>query len=294
MKKSFSHINIKPLNLLAITFAGIIYSVGITMFLSPVDIYDSGISGLSMLLSQITPDFLSLSLFLLVLNIPIFIFGYKRQGATFTVYAIYAVIVYSASAYIINEVLPIDVSVASPFAQNDLLLCAIFGGLLAGVGSGITMRSGGAMDGIEVLALIFAKPFGISVGTFVMAYNLPLYIIAGIIFQKWILPLYSVIAYSAASKAVDFIVEGLDRAKAAMIITDKAKDICEALSDEFKSGITVMNGKGYYSGADKDIVYIVLNRFQITKLRSIVQEIDSKAYISVTDIADVFSASDKE
>ena len=132
---------------LLITLAGSINAFGITMFLSPVNLYDSGISGTSMLLERITPEFMSLSLFLVLLNIPLFIFGYKRLGTAFTVYAIYSVIVYSLSAWVINDILPIDISVSSPFAGQDLLLCSLFGGVISGLGSGLTIRAGGAMDG---------------------------------------------------------------------------------------------------------------------------------------------------
>ena len=111
-------------NLLMLTLAGMINAVGITLFLSPVKLYDSGISGTSMLLEQITPPYLSLSVFLLLLNIPLFLFGLKKQGRLFTVYAIYTVLIYSLFAWLITDVFPVDVSIASPLAGTDLLLCA--------------------------------------------------------------------------------------------------------------------------------------------------------------------------
>ena len=144
-----------------LTIAGIINSIGVTLFLAPVKLYDSGISGTSMLLSQITPEYLSLSIFLIILNVPLFLYGLKKQGKRFTLYAIYTVIIYSICSWLITDVLPIDNSIASPFAQQDLLLCALFGGVISGIGSGIAIRFGGAMDGIEVMAVIFAKNIGI-------------------------------------------------------------------------------------------------------------------------------------
>ena len=229
--KSYKKINCK--NMMTLTLAGIINAIGITIFLAPVKLYDSGISGTSMLISQITPASLSLSLFLLLLNIPLFLYGLKKQGKLFTFYAIYTVIIYSLVAWLITDILPIDVSIASPLAGTDLLLCAIFGGMISGTGSGLAIRNGGAMDGIEVLAVIWAKRLGITVGTFVMVYNIILYIICGLILQSWILPLYSIVTYMAALKTVDFIVEGFDRAKSAMIITNKPDEICKELSSVF-------------------------------------------------------------
>lgn len=280
---------IKIFNIFMLTLAGIINAFGIAVFLGPVKLYDSGISGTSMLLAQVTPGFMTLSLFLLILNIPLFIYGFKKQGTAFTVYAVYTVIIYSLTAWLITDVLPIDVSIASPLAGTDLLLCALFGGLISGVGSGLAIRCGGAMDGIEVMAVIFAKPLGISVGSFVMIYNVILYIVCGIVMNSWILPLYSIVTYGAALKTIDFIVEGLDRSKAAVIITAKPDEVRCALSEEFEKGMTILDAKGGYSDSPMTMIYFVLNRFQVTKMKGIVHNIDPSAYITLNDVADVFS-----
>ena len=277
-------------NFFFLTVAGMVNAFGVTMFIAPVDLYDSGISGTSILLSQLTPEWLSLSLFLLVLNIPLFLYGLKKQGVTFTIYAIYTVAVYSFGAWLITDVLPVDVSIVSPLAGSDLLLCAIFGGLISGIGSGMAIRFGGAMDGIEVLAVIFAKRLGITVGTFLMGYNLVLYIVCGFVLHSWILPLYSIVAYGAALKTVDFIVEGLDRSKAATIVTVHPNEVCAALSEAFECGMTITEAKGYYSDSPKTVVYIVVNRFQVGKMKELVHENDRSAYISIAEIADVYGA----
>ena len=278
---------IRPINILMILVAGIINAFGVTMFLFPVKLYDSGISGLSMLLDQITPDYLSLSLFLIIINIPIFIFGLKRQGKMFTVYSIFAVTVYSLASFMIMDVLPVDVSFISPLAGSDLLLCAVFGGVISGVGSGMTIRFGGAIDGIDVLSVVFAKRIGISIGTFVMLFNTLLYIICGIAIQSWILPLYSIVTYYVGSRTVDFITEGFDRAKCAMIVTVKANEISNALSENFDSSGTIVKAVGGYSKKDKEIIYFIVNRFQINKLKNIVHDIDESAFISLQEVADI-------
>lgn len=275
-------------NIIALTIAGIINAFGITVFLAPVKLYDSGISGTSMLLSQITPEVFSLSLFLIIFNTPLFLYGLKKQGALFTIYAIYTVCIYSVCAWLITDVLPIDVSIASPLAGTDLLLCALFGGLISGIGSGLAIRAGGAMDGIEVMAVIFARRLGVTVGTFVMIYNILLYIVCGFILKSWILPLYSIVTYGAALKTVDFIVEGFDRSKAATIITVKPDIICDALSKEFETGMTVITARGGYSKTEKTMIYFVLNRFQVPRLKDIVHRLDASAYITISEVADVF------
>jgi len=286
IRELFREIKIK--NILFLTLAGLINAFGVTVFLTPVRLYDSGISGTSMLLSQITPEVFSLSLFLLILNFPLFIFGYKKQGRLFTLYSLYAVAIYSLGAFLITDVLPIDVSMASPLAGDDLLLCAIFGGLISGIGSGLTIRYGGAIDGVEVMAVIFSKRLGITVGTFVMIYNVALYILCGFVIGSWILPLYSIVTYAAALKTIDFIVEGIDRSKAAMIVTNKPDEICKTLTTEFESGITKISVKGGYTNTDRTMLYFILDRFQISKMRDIVHDIDKGAYITITEVADVF------
>lgn len=243
-------------------------------------------------MSQITPEYMTLSLWLLILNIPLFLIGLKKQGAAFTVYSLFTVGVYSLGSWLITDILPVDVSIASPLAGEDLLLCALFGGIISGVGSGLTIRYGGAIDGVEVMAVIFAKRLNITVGTFVMIYNVILYIICGVILKSWILPLYSIVTYAAGLKTVDFVVEGFDRSKEVMIITDKPKEISEALMSAFECGTTKIDAKGGYSNTDKTIIYFVVNRFQISRMRTIIQKIDPKAFVTISEVADVFKAND--
>ena len=174
-------------NFAQLFLAGCINAFGVTVFLAPVRLYDSGISGTAILLSQLTP--LPLSAFLLLLNVPLFLFGLKKQGVAFTVYSLFAVTVYAWGSWMITDVLPIDVAMASPLAGEDLLLCALFGGVISGIGSGLTIRSGGAIDGMDVLAVTFAKGLNITVGTFVMIYNVALYVLCGVVLGSPSIPL---------------------------------------------------------------------------------------------------------
>lgn len=277
-----------------LTLAGIINAIGVVLFLSPVKLYDSGISGTSMLISQITPPQISLSVVLVILNIPLFLYGMKKQGILFTIYAIYTVSIYSVVAWLITDIIPIDVSITSPLAGNDLFLCALFGGIISGIGSGLAVRFGGAMDGIEVMAVIFAKRLGLTVGSFVMVYNVILYVICGIIISSWVLPLYSIVTYMAALKTIDFIVDGFDRAKAAMIVTKKPKEISKALSECFESGTTIIEATGGYSHNETAVVYFVINRFQIGKMKEIVHKVDPMAYITVNEVADIYRANQEK
>lgn len=277
-------------NFAQLFLAGCINAFGVTVFLAPVRLYDSGISGTAILLSQLTP--LPLSAFLLLLNVPLFLFGLKRQGVVFTVYSLFAVTVYAWGSWMITDVLPIDVTMASPLAGEDLLLCALFGGVISGIGSGLTIRSGGAIDGMDVLAVTFAKGLNITVGTFVMIYNVALYVLCGVVLGSWILPLYSIVTYAAGLKTIDFIAEGIDRSKAVMIVTDHPEEINAALLEAFSCGTTRIAAVGGYSNAEKTLIYFVVNRFQISRVRSMVRGLDPKAFVTITDVADVFKAND--
>lgn len=281
--------DLKWQNFLFLTIAGIINAFGVIMFLAPVKLFDGGISGTSMLISQYTPAYITLSIVLVCLNIPIFLFGLKKEGLVFTIYSIYTVVIYSFVAWLITDVLPVDVSFASPLANEDLFLCAIFGGIISGIGSGLTIRFGGAIDGVDVLAVMFAKKIGLSIGSFTMTYNVILYICCGVVMNSWILPLYSIVTYAAGSRTIDFIVEGFDRNEAAFIITNHPEEICSALSEEFENGITLIDAKGYYSDTHKTIIYFVVNHFQVSQMKNIVHKLDPKAYISISEVADIYS-----
>ena len=287
----------RPLNFAMLVVSGLINATGVTLFLAPANLYDSGISGTSMFMDVIVAP-VPLWAWLIILNFPIFLFS-LRQGLSFTVYSLFAIAMYSGFSAIYQNVVPLFApdffAKGSPIAGSDLLLCGIFGGLLSGIGSGLTIRYGGALDGIEQLAVIFARRLNMTVGNFVMIFNVALYIIIGIYFKAFELPLYSVITYFVASKAVDFIVQGLDQAKGAFIIPSAGNydAVSAALSQEFGRGLTIIPATGYYSGADKKIIYCVINRFQLARMRSVLASCDRHAFVTVMDISDVFGTSIK-
>ncbi len=269
-----------------LTLAGIINATGVTVFLAPLRLFDSGLSGTAYLFNQLTPDWLGLWFFLIVLNLPFYLFGLRKMGAKFVCCSLYAIGIYSLFSFLYQSVFPIDWSAGSPIVQEDKLLAAIFGGLISGIGSGMTIRYGGAIDGVEVMAVMFAKKIGMTVGTFIMAYNILLYSVSAVIFKSWDIPLYSVLAYAVGLKAVDFIVDGLDKGKAAWIVSSEHEKIAAELSKELIRGITVLEATGYYSGENRKILYVVVNRFEIAKLKSIVKNIDHKAFVAIYEISD--------
>lgn len=291
MGKLLEKYGIEPVRFIWMALAGVVSAIGITIFLSPVHLYDSGIAGTSLLFAQITPPYLTLSVFLLVFNVPLMLYGLKRQGLAFTLYSVFAVVVYSITACFIE--LYIEDLTASPIAGTDLLLCAVFGGLICGAGSGISVRHGGAIDGIEVMAVIFAKSLNLTVGTFMMIYNVCLYVVCGIILKSWTLPLYSIVTYYVALHTIDFIAEGLDRSKSVMIVTEKGDEVSKALMEEFGSGTTIIPAKGGFTSKDRNVVYFVVNRFQIARMRQIVHRTDPHAYLTISEVADIYKFEQK-
>lgn len=304
------HVHFKVKNFIMMFIAGIVNAAGVTLLLLPANFYDSGISGVSMLIIQMLPEsarnYIQLWLPLIILNAPIFLFAMKRQGIEFTLYSLFAIMVYSLCSLIFQQVIPRFVPEffdnGSPIGGGEKIICAIFGGLLSGIGSGMAIRFGGTMDGMESLAVMFAKKLNLTVGNFVLIFNVFLYIVVGVLAFANVIPsgtsdftpaLYSIVAYFAASKAVDFISDGLDQAKGAFIITSKYKEVCNALSEEFGRGITVIDAHGYYSQAEKQVIYCVINRFQVAKLREVVSQNDPVAFVTLMDITDVIGTSIK-
>ena len=158
--------------------------------------------------------------------------------------------------------------------------------MLSGIGSGMVIRFGGAIDGVEVMAVLFSKRLGLTVGMFVMCYNIVLYTVSALIFKSWLIPLYSIITYAVGIKAVDFVVEGLDKAKAVEIITDKDTELPRILTEELGLGATVFRAGGVYSGQEKAVIYCVANRFEIGKVKKIVQEYAPSAFVAITDVSE--------
>lgn len=285
LKMLFAGLSVK--NFIGLTIAGIINALGVSLFLSPLGLIDGGLSGTSIFLDKITPTYLVLSYFLIILNFPFYLLAHKKIGKVFIVYSLFGIVIYSLTAFILENVVEYNYAVnGSPIVGHDVLLAALFGGLLSGVGSGMTIRFGGALDGVEVMAVLFAKKLGMTVGSFVMGYNVVLYVVCAIWFKSWKIPLYSVVAYYVGIKTVDFIVDGLDKAKAAFIITDNMEEVAKTISDEFKRGVTVIDAKGFYSNTDKQVLYVVVNRFEVSKLKKLIMMKDPSSFVSLLDVSD--------
>ncbi len=277
---------IRWLYFIPLFFAGVINATGVTLFLAPVHLFDSGISGTAFLLDVVTPPYLVLSLFLIVLNVPFFLLAGKKMGWNFVGYSLFGIGIYSAVSFLFLNVLPFDFSGGSPIVGEDILLAALFGGLLSGIGSGLVIRFGGAIDGVEVLAVLFAKRLGMTVGTFMMVYNVLLYVVAALVFRSWNIPLYSIVAYTVGNKAIDFVVDGFDRGNSVFIVAGKGSELPLRLSEALGRGVTLLDACGGYSGEEKTLIYCVVNRFEIGRVKRLVSDLEPDAFMAVGEVSE--------
>ena len=251
-------------------------AAAIEEFLIPNNIIDGGIVGISIIISYLSK--IPLGLFIVVLNIPFILYGYKHLGKEFVISTVYSVISLSIWVSFLHPI---------PEVTKDLFLASIFGGIILGLGVGLIIRYGGSLDGTEIVAIILNRKVSFSVGEIVMFINVFIFLIAGIVFGLD-RAMYSMVTYFIAFKMIDIVVEGIDDSKAIFIISNESEQIKDKLSDYFNRGLTIFNGRGGYSNEKRDIIYIIIRRSEIYKLKNIVLELDKDAFISIQDIKEVF------
>jgi uncharacterized membrane-anchored protein YitT (DUF2179 family) len=249
-----------------------LYSIGLEIFLIPNNVIDGGVVGTAIMVSHFIK--IPLGMLTFVLNVPFFIIGYKQVGRAFTVSTLFSVICYSIGVSVLRPI---------PGITQDILLAAVFGGVVIGLGIGIIIRNGGSTDGTEIVAIILDKRVSFSVGEIVMFFNFFILTAAGFIFG-WDRSMYSLIAYFIAIKVIDIVVEGLDESKAIIIISDEHESISEAIMEGLGRGVTLLDGKGGFKGASTEVIYVIVSRLEIFKLKSIVYDFDEDALITIGSV----------
>lgn len=257
--------------LLIITGAAL-SSIGLEIFLIPNNIIDGGIVGISIMSSYLTH--FPLGAFTFILNIPFFIIGYKQIGKSFVLSTFFAVVCLSVGVSVLHPI---------PGLTHDVFLAAIFGGIINGTGVGLIIRAGGSLDGTEIVAIIFDKKTSFSIGEIVMFFNIFILTGAGFIYG-WDRTMYSLIAYFVAFKTIDIVVEGLDESKAVMIVSDENEQITEAILARLGRGVTLLNGQGGYSKAPANVIYVVISRLEIAKIKAIVHDFDKNALVTIGSV----------
>lgn len=261
--------------LLFITVGASLMAVSLELFLVPNKVLDGGITGISIILSHLLGWKLGIIIFLL--NLPFIYIGYKQIGKTFAISTLYGISVLSIVTFFLHHV---------TLVTDDLLLATVFGGIILGIGVGLVIRSGGSLDGTEVLSILLNGKLPFSVGEIIMFFNLFIFASAGFVFG-WNRAMYSVIAYFIAFKVIDIVIQGLDESKSAWIISDEIEEIGEAILARLGRGVTYLNGEGAYTGDDKKVIFCVITRLEEAKLKSIIEELDPSAFFAVATMSEV-------
>ena len=251
---------------------------GLKGFLIPNSFIDGGAMGVSLLTAEITD--VSLSILIIVINLPFLILGFSQIGKQFAIKSIVAIIGLALVVHFIPY----------PIVTTDKLLIAVFGGLFLGAGIGMAIRGGAVIDGTEVLAIYLSKKTGLTIGDIILIFNIIIFLFGGYILSVEI-ALYAILTYFAASKTVDFIIEGIEEYTGITIISDNSEEIRLMITEKLGRGVTIYSGKGGYGKRGEilkqiDIIYIVITRLEIARLRTEIDKIDPGAFIIMNSIKD--------
>ncbi len=243
-------------------------------FLVPATILDGGVVGVSIIISQLSG--ITLGILTFVLNMPFLVIGAKNLGRKFFASAIYAMIVFS-----------VMLTVFAPFvnATEDPLLAVVFGGTLLGAGVGFVLKGGGCLDGTETVALLISRKTRLSVGQVVFVINIIIYAAAGLLFG-WDRAMYSLLTYFISFKIIDMVEEGMEQAKAVMIITDDGKRMADEIYKNLGRTCTIMRGSGLISG-EKCILYCVVTRIELPAIRQVIHRADVSAFVTISDVSEI-------
>ena len=266
------------INLFVMTLGALIAAFALECFLIPNKIIDVGILGIAIMTNYKTNFALGWCIFLLFL--PFIFLALKKMGKLFVAFTFYAVTILSLGVSFI----PVWLShrhVSDPF------LACIFGGLILGAGVGLVLRSNASLDGTEILSINLSKKWGFSVGEIIMFFNLFIFTAAGFVYSDWRSSMYSMISYFIAYRVIDIVLEGLNESKSVRIITEKHTDIGDAIMENFDVSVTYIKARGGYSGAEKKIIFCVINRMEIARLKQLVKSVDESAFITIENVHEV-------
>ena len=254
-----------------LAFGALIYTLGLDVFLTPNSVIDGGIVGISLMAAAVSG--VSFSVFIVALNLPFLIMGYRKIGVHFTVASLYSILWLAVWSRFIH---------LEPVTK-DPFLSTIFGGIIIGIGVGLIIRWGGSLDGTEMLAIIWDRKLPFSVGEIIMFFNLFILGVSGFVFS-WNSAMYSLIAYFIAYKVIDIVSNGLDEMKGVLIVTSKDEEVSRCITRDMHRGVTSLHGEGAYARQRTWVLYCVISRLEIVQLRDAIIEIDPNAFVSIFDI----------
>ncbi|CAN5456789.1 MAG: YitT family protein [Pyrinomonadaceae bacterium] len=248
-------------------------ALGLKGFLLSSRFIDGGVTGVSMLVSDLSG--VPLSILILLINLPFLVIGYKQMSKTFALKSFVAIVGLAVCLALVKF----------PNVTEDKLLTAVFGGFFIGAGIGLAIRGGGVLDGTEVAALLLSKKLGTQVGDIILVLNVAIFSVAAL-FLGVEPALYSMLTYFAASKTIDFIIHGIEEYNGIIIVSAQSEAIRSALLNDIGRGVTIYKGRGGFTEAKQDILYCVVTRLEIARVKRIVEELDEAAFIVIHAIAD--------
>ena len=252
----------------------VIAAFAISEFLVPCLILDGGVVGVSIIINNLTG--FSLSILTLVINAPFVLIGGRKLGHRFVMKSAYSMIIFSICLSLFKNLAN---------ATDEYLLAVCFGGTLLGIGVGLVIRFGGCLDGTESVAILLNRKFNFPVGRTVLIINIVIYGVAGLLFGLD-RAMYSLLTYFITSKVLDIVENGMDQAKAVMIITDDAEEISQLIYSKLGRTVTIMSGTGLVSG-EKEILYCVITNFELWELKHIIDMVDSSTFVTVSDVSEI-------
>lgn len=251
-----------------------ITAAGLQFFLLPNHLVDGGVTGLSIIIAKLTG--LPLGLFLLLINIPFIVLGFKKFGRLFAILSVVGIIVLASLTFF---------HIDHGFTHEPIL-AAVFGGMFVGVGMGLVVRYGGVLDGSDVVALLIDRVTVFSVGEAIMMINGLIITLAGFVFG-WENALYSLIAYFVAHKAIDVIVEGLDESRSVWVVSMQVREIGQALNILIEEPVTYVKESNPKDPEPHGVMLVVINRFEEQKVKQAIHEVDKNAYIVISEAHEV-------
>lgn len=252
-------------------------ALAIRMFLYPHHLIDGGVVGISMILGRLTNDAL-MSVYIVLVNLPFLYLAYKYIRKAFVLQMLIAVLIFALFMIILEPVPPF---------MGDTLEIIVLGGAILGVGCGLIIRYGGCLDGSEILGIIANKRFGFTVGQVVLFFNFFVFAGYGLIFLDWHIAVQSLLTYIVAFKMIDLVIVGLEEIKSVTIISNKPSELKDAILKDLGLGVTITHGKGGYSGEEKELLTVIVERLDLADLKDLVLSVDENAFLSVTNIYEV-------
>ncbi len=265
------------IDFVGIALGAIIAAFAIEEFLVPCTILDGGVVGISIIVNYLTGW--PLGILTILLNTPFLLIGSRKMGKMFIVKAVFAMMIFS---------LFLEIFAPMENITNEYLLAVSFGGVILGIGAGMVIRFGGCLDGTETAAILLNKKFKLPVGQTVLVFNILIFTAVGFIMGPD-RAMYSLLTYFITSKILDMVESGMEKTKAAMIITDDAKEIAAQIYERLGRTVTIMEGEGLVSGK-KVVLYCVLTRFEIYELKDIIKNADASAFIAISDVGEIIGS----